>query len=403
MALCPALPSGAGFITSVTASVDCQARILGSGAWAAFASPGSALSATITGLLTIFVALIGYNLLLGGAMTVRGGTVALVKIGVVLTLATSWAAYRTLVYDVVTDAPAQLIATIGPDTRVKGSDGTLVQRLDAADETMAQLAVLGAGNRTNDGAQIPPPPFGGFDAFALGASRIVFELTAVAGLAVFRICAGLMLAVGPFFIAFLLFDATRSLFEGWVRVLFGVAFAGFGVMIVLGLELALVQPWLLRAVALRKAGEDLPMIPAELFVLSSLFTLITLLACWACVRVVSAFRLPFAAPVAPVRSSVVRSAVTVLPSQWLPPHSQPGGAEPSRAAAVAAALVNSVRRDAASFAVTEQHRTSRAAGGPFLTSAGNHAGPATVSTGRAFRRSTIARSSASAAARDSTL
>ena len=137
--------------------------------------PGSTLSVVLTGFLTIFIALIGYNLLLGHSLTVRSGTLAFVKIGAIFALATSWPAYRTLVYDLVTDGPAQLVAEIGPHAGVVGSDGTLVQRLDLADQALERLSVLGPGILPPDArADMPPPPFGGFDSFALGGSRVLF-------------------------------------------------------------------------------------------------------------------------------------------------------------------------------------------------------------------------------------
>ena len=210
---CSALSQGAGFVSSITGYVDCQAETLGSGAWASLALPGSTLQVVLTGFLTIFIALIGYNLLLGTSMTVRSGTLAFVKIGAVFALATSWPAYRTVVYDLVTDGPGQLVSEIGPRAGVVGSDGTLLQRLDMTDQALVQLAILGPGNPpANAYEQIAPPPFAGFDSFALGGSRILFLLTAIGGLAIVRIVTGLMLALGPFFIAFFLFDATRSLF-----------------------------------------------------------------------------------------------------------------------------------------------------------------------------------------------
>lgn len=207
MDICPAVPPASGFISSMTGYIDCQAQMLGSGAWSALAAPGSTLTIVLTGFLTIFIALIGYNLLLGQSMTVRSGTIACLKVGAIFALATSWPAYRTLVYDLVTDGPSQLVAEIGPQAGIVGSDGTLVQRLDLADQALAQLAILGPGNPPPAAdAQIPPSPFGGFDAFALGGSRILFELTAVAGLGIVQIMAGLMLGLGPFFIAFLMFE-----------------------------------------------------------------------------------------------------------------------------------------------------------------------------------------------------
>ena len=291
--------SGSGFIGSVTSFVDCQAQILGTGAWAALTAPGSSLSTVLAAFLTIFIALIGYNLLLGSSLTVREATLAFVKIGAVFALATSWPAYRTLVYDLVTDGPGQLVGEIGPRSGVAGADGSLVERLDLVDRALVRLSILGAGSpRPGEQVEVPPPPFGGFDAFALGGSRIIFALGAIAGLGLVRVIAGVMLALGPFFIAFLMFEHTRSLFEGWVRVLAGAALGTIAVSITLGLELGLMEPWLSVVLARRAAGEALPSMPTELFVIACLFALALVASLYASMRVARAFRLPPALRVA---------------------------------------------------------------------------------------------------------
>jgi type IV secretion system protein VirB6 len=394
---CSALPAGAGFVSSMTSYVDCQAQILGSGAWQALAAPGSSLTVVLTGFLTIFIALIGYNLLLGHSMTMRDGTLAFVKIGAVFALATSWPAYRTLVYDLVTDGPAQLVAEIGPQAGVVGSDRTLLQRLDLTDRALAQLAILGPGNpQLAPNAQIPPP-FGGFDAFALGGSRILFLLTAVAGLASVRIVTGLMLALGPFFIAFLMFDATRSLFEGWVRVLAGAALSAIGVSIALGLELALMEPWLSGILARRMAGEALPTVSTELFVVATLFTIIVLVALYACARVARAFRLPSVRRAMPIMVETSRDSSRGAQANETDRFSVAAG-ERSRAAAVASVLVAMNRREVA--AAIPGSRTPFDTSRPSIMSRGDGSTTAVVPVGRTFARRATSRISASANRRD---
>src|SRR5690349_19752371 len=108
MHLCPAASPGAGFIGSMTRYLDCQAQILGWGGWSALAAPGSTLSMVLSGFLTIVIALIGYDLLVGRTISVRTGTLTFLKIGAVFALATSWPAYQTLIYNLATDGPPQL-------------------------------------------------------------------------------------------------------------------------------------------------------------------------------------------------------------------------------------------------------------------------------------------------------
>lgn len=342
MDVCSSPPQSTGFIGSTTHFIDCQAQALGSNAWHSLALPGSTLSVVLTGFLTIFIALIGYNLLLGRSLTIRSATVAMLKIGAVFALATSWPAYRTLVYDLVTDGPSQIAGDIGRPAAVPGSDGTLVQRLDNADAALVQLSILGPGIPTAAASDLPPPPFAGFSAFALGGSRILFLISAIGGLGVVRVIAGLMLALGPFFIAFILFDSTRSLFEGWVRVLAGAALAAAGVTIALGLELAMLGPWLATVLARRMAGEALPSVPTELFVLTCVFALVIAGVLVACARLCRAFRL---APLLPHFDF----GVSPFQKHGKEAHGVPalvtGREERSRAAAVADVLVSLQRRE----------------------------------------------------------
>ena len=68
---CAAAPAGSGFVSATTAFIDCHTALLDVGAYQGLAAPGSTLSIVLTGLLTIFIALIGYNLLLGQGPTLQ--------------------------------------------------------------------------------------------------------------------------------------------------------------------------------------------------------------------------------------------------------------------------------------------------------------------------------------------
>jgi type IV secretion system protein VirB6 len=398
MDLCLAAPKAAGFISSVTNAIDCQARLVGHAGWAALATPGSLLSSVLTGFLTILVAAIGYNLLLGGSVTLRSTVIVLVKISAVCALATSWPAYKTLVYDLVTDGPAELVASIGPGGGVVGSDGSLGARLDVADQTLARLAVLGAGNADEEpGEQISAEPFAGFNSFAFGGSRILFDLTAIGGPAAVRMISGLMLALGPFFIAFVMFEGTKTLFEGWVRVLIGAALGAVGVSVSLGFELALLQPWLESALAARTAGNALPNLPAELFVLTSLFAAITFVALLASVRLASAFRLPGGTPTPTNPGHSAHIAPTPMLAAAA---AETDGREmtQSRAAAVATALLSAARRESRDSWLDRQG--ALASHRPWLNKRDDDALVPTARTGRTLTRSQTLRVSARAAKRD---
>src|SRR3546814_18007667 len=107
MASCQWIPAVERFAPSVIAFLDGQAQTLGAEGYQALAAPGSPVSVLLTVMLTVFVAFIGYRMLFGHMPTIREGVLAAVKIGIVLALATGWPAYRTIIYAVVLQAPAE--------------------------------------------------------------------------------------------------------------------------------------------------------------------------------------------------------------------------------------------------------------------------------------------------------
>ena len=363
---CNAPALDAGFVGGLLNYADCQAQAIGAGGYQALAAPGSSLSLTLTGLLTLFVALFGYRMLFGQVPNMRDGVLALVKIGIVLALATGWAAYRTLVYDVAFKAPAEIATDIGRPAALPGAGGGLAARLDNADRLLVVLSEWGTGVRPATEGATPPPPYlipggatgvpppgaqnaadaGSFDSLAFGGARILFLTGAAGALAVVRLIAGLLLAVAPFFLAFLLFDATRGLFAGWLRVLGGVALGALGASILLGVQLAFIEPRIVNLIAVRAAGYSVPGAAIELFAIMLIFALALVAMLVALARVVYGFRFP--------------SIQQLLPGQW---SERAGGdrpinmnpqrdtaaapaAERSRAAAVADAVATSQRREA---------------------------------------------------------
>jgi len=406
MIVCTPSPAGAAFVRRMLDYVDCQAQAIGAGGYQALAAPGSMLSIVLTGLLTLFVALLGYRMLFGHTPAVRDGVLALVKIGVVLALATSWTAYRTLIYDVALRGPAELAANVGRPAALPGAGGALADHLAFADRAFEQLA---AAQTLPAPAATPPPPgtqapemFPGFNTFALGWARVTYLVGALGALALVRLTAGLLLALGPFFIAFLLFDGTRGLFEGWVRVLAGAALGALATALVLGVELALLEPWLTDLLATRYAGRPITGAPVELFAATLLFALILLGTLIASARVALGFRMR-----ATWRAAPAQIVAALRGERWRPAavprdHAIPAESR-SRAATVVDAVNATRRRETAPAtaglapAAADSSRRIRPEG-----PAHEQAAPIPVPLGRSFRRRTTSRVSASAGRRDST-
>lgn len=273
MASCPRLSTGDAFLSTLLRHIDCQAQAIGTGGYQALADPASPTIHVVTALLTIFIALFGLAMMMGRTPGVRDGVMAAVKIGVVLTLAMSWPAYKTVVYDVVVEGPAQLSTAVSRPAGLPGTEGDLIQRLQTADAAMVLLTNYGTGRdelatllpaRPNEPPQRTPIA----DNPALGWGRVLFLSGVVAAFAAVRLTAGLLLALAPLFAGLLLFDVARGVFVGWVRALVFTLLASVAVTLLFGVQLALLEPWLAQVLQMRQANALTPSAPIELLVMS---------------------------------------------------------------------------------------------------------------------------------------
>lgn len=399
---CNTVPEVGTFPSAMLAFLDCQATTLGAAGYQALSASGSAVMLFITALLTILIALFGYRMLLGETPSLRSGVLTFVRIGIVLALATSWSAYRTVVYDVTLRAPAEMVASVGEPAQVPGATGGLAARLDNLDRAFRVLAIYGTGVPTREQAErsggVAPPLFGGFDSFAIGSARIAFLVGGLGAFALIRLGAGLLLALGPLFLAFLLFDGTRGLFEGWLRGLIAMALGGVATALTLGIELALFEPWLSELVARRAAGEAIPNVPATLFAAAIIFVGVLLAMLVLVARVASSLQLPrYVASLWPGPANEVaerRQQVTVGRSTNEP--AEP----PSRAARIAEQIATAQRREEQALRGTRMVTVH----GPRGEDGERDTREVTAGTalGQSFRRRTRGRVSASATTRDRT-
>ncbi|MDP2182356.1 MAG: type IV secretion system protein [Actinomycetota bacterium] len=399
---CPALSSGDAFLSSLLRHIDCQGQTLGSAGYQVLADPASPLALVLTALLTIFVALFGLRMMLGETPTLRDGVMAVAKIGVVLAIATSWPAYRTVVYDVIVHGHGQLSAAIGGPARLPGARDDLIDRLQAADVTINRLINLGTGR--SDVAALTPPgenapgqpprrtPIADDPAF--GTARVIFLSSTVAAFAFVRLTAGILLALAPLFAGLLLFGRTRGFVAGWARALVFTLLASIAVTILLGVQLALLEPWLAQVLSLRQDRMVTATAPVELLILCLGFA-VALAGSFAVIMRL-AFAVDFslgrrtATVAVPIRSS--------LESVLMPSHRPEAGRSAPRAHAVAEALFASQRREQA-------YQTQPADGPSAGALSGRARAPATVddftipALGQALRR-TRPRKSLGAALRD---
>lgn len=425
---CPAILPGDAFLSGVLGYVDCQAQTIGMSGYQALAAAGSPVALLLGVLLTIFVALFGYRMLLGQVPDLHDGVIAVVRIGLVLVLATSWPAFRTLAYDVTMRGPAELAASIGGGAGLPGTDGGLVARLQRIDNGLVELLELGTGRPDSSALQVGPTvPLTAEqgrqevqraqllsqrprwdpekEASRVGAARTILLTSEVASFASVRLIAGLLLALGPLFALFLLFDATRGLFEGWVRGVAGAALGALGTAIVLGVQLALLEPWLASVLFQRRQDVPTPSVPVELLVMALVFALTLLAVLIATAKVAAGFRIPDAWRAGSARIiDMVRGSVPELVPDTNA--SRVPAAERSRALAVADAVATAQRRERVGGAVARDGSWSGGAAGG-SRQRGVHqavsrdiAAAAAVPLGQSGRRRTGTRVSARAGWRD---
>lgn len=242
---CP-LPTAETLARDALNSVDCLIAGQIESSYAALLAPGGSFSTALTIGLTIYVAIVGYRLILGQAGLTLGELVPhFVKIGLILALVTNWPAYQALVFDVMFHGPEQLAdvitgqaagATHGGildavqtlfDRLIDFAGNAWTQHTPAAATPLPATPIVPAVPSAAAPALVPSASAPVALPFAFGAPQFVAALlwltagvmlaASVGVLLVVRIILALLLLFGPVFVAFALFTATRGLFEGWLR------------------------------------------------------------------------------------------------------------------------------------------------------------------------------------------
>lgn len=266
---CTPVDADAGVVLRLAANAECAAQAIGAdGFQAVMGGPVSA--GMLSTLITIFVAIIGYRLVLGTAPGLSEGIGRVLRLGLVLALVSGWPAFQTLVYDTATAAPEELAATILPAAGLSQGEGLPhrvqqvydAMRLGASGDPRSgdsrQAAQSGtpatpqANGTPNTSAQSGNAGQPGLDAFPGTAS--IFAVATVGTISALHLAIGFLLAVSPLAILALLFDGTLGLFDGWLRALVGTAFAGLAATIVTAVALIPIEQEVVRLQGWRGGG-----------------------------------------------------------------------------------------------------------------------------------------------------
>ena len=313
--LCRADP-GLGLVASLLGNVDCNARQLSELGYRALSQPGSGIATALTIALTLYIAILGMRLMLGlGELRVGELTLSMLKIGVVLALATNWPAYQQLVFGSLFDGPAQIstgiFQTIIPGAGFSGPFDGLQAAFDAL-QNAANFLV-------HSGPALVSPWSGGtaFAGASLNLAAYLMLFSSLGLVLIAKVVLALLLALAPLFAALLLFEQTRGMFIGWLRAACAFAFIPLFTILALMVQLILLQPYWAPLAEMRALGQPDLGLANTVFVLLFISSLVSLAGTAAVFIIALSLKLPGRRKAASQTSRTGREAQLPFPAPAL--------------------------------------------------------------------------------------
>jgi type IV secretion system protein VirB6 len=237
-------------VSGLVGTVDCYVRVLVQDSYRELVGPNTLFATALTGLLTIYIALVGYQILFGrGGLRVTDLPVAALKVGLILAFLTSWAAYQTVFFNLLFDGPRDILhVLLQPMARMgAGFDGDVYGGLERAYADMSSAAGVYGGQASPAGNILQGGPMLGSG--ILWMSSIAMLLCTVGVILAVKIILAFLLAIGPIFIGLFLFEPTRGLFDGWLRTTIAFALAPLATNVFAAAMLLMLQPFLAELTA----------------------------------------------------------------------------------------------------------------------------------------------------------
>ena len=243
---------GPAGVADALQKVDCLANDATEVSFGRLFGAHGSFQTALTIVLTIYIALLAFNLLTGrSALRVSVLTPRMMTLGLVLTFATSWIAYQSVVWNLATGAPDEiasvLVGTKGSATMIFADqlDGFFSAITDAASSAAPPTPVAAAA----------APAFAS-PANILSISALILLLGTVGVLVVCRLALAALLIIGPVFIVLALFEGTRGLFEGWLKSVAMFALVPLLTVVMGSGALVAISP---MVEGLGQAGPDIPL------------------------------------------------------------------------------------------------------------------------------------------------
>jgi type IV secretion system protein VirB6 len=204
---------GPAGVADALQKVDCLANDATAMSFGRLFGAHGSFQTALTIVLTLYIALLAFNLLTGrSALRLSVLTPRMMTLGLVLTFATSWIAYQSVVWNLATGAPDEIASVL---VGSKGSATVLfAQQLDGFFDAITNAASA-IPPQTPAVAAATPALTSPANILSLGA--LIMLLGTVGVLVVCRLALAALLIIGPVFIVLALFDGTRGLFEGWLK------------------------------------------------------------------------------------------------------------------------------------------------------------------------------------------
>lgn len=309
-AACPSF-STLSDIGGLMLTIDCQSAAYVASAYEGLFGAGGELAQALAGALAIYVAFYGYRLIIGaGAATAPDLVRRLAVIGVILALSSNWPAYQTLFVNTVTDGAEEIAGVMSSATTGRAaSSASIAAEIDIAIDEMTRLATEWSRKPAVPSAADAPPgplaperpvgPAGVSAVNMLWLSAILLGVGSAGIIIITKIMLAFLLALGPLFLTLALFQATRGLFEGWLRTIAAGAFVLVFTILATGGALSAAAPIIATIADDQAAGVNDVGPVFTLLIACIIFAMLVRQVLATTARLTAAWRIPFLADRAP--------------------------------------------------------------------------------------------------------
>jgi type IV secretion system protein VirB6 len=257
---------GPAGVADALQKVDCLANDATAMSFGRLFGAHGSFQTALTIILTLYIALLAFNLLTGrSALRLSVLTPRMMTLGLVLTFATSWIAYQSVVWNLATGAPDEVASVL---IGSKGSATVLfAQQLDGFFDAITTAA---STMQPQPPAVVVATPAMVSSANILSLGALIMLLGTVGVLVVCRLALAALLILGPVFIVLALFDGTRGLFEGWLKSVAMFAFVPLLTVVMGSGALVAIAP---MVAGLDQAGGPIPLRTAVSILVASIIYL----------------------------------------------------------------------------------------------------------------------------------